>query len=196
MTSATCVHEDGNLALFEGSRLKALAFEPKPSAAFSPDYVAEFDSLGFAEQIDARRIRLHWGLPGPPFADVVLGDGASVEPTAPKDSVCEGAAGVPNIFGDDVRKARKRLRAFGWLPSRPPRNDPMSGGEELFRQGVFEVEACSGTGYGFCAFNYESKKGFGLRVISMGEEYGVIGWTPYCSGKWRDRLPGPGFYSM
>ena len=89
MTSATCVHEDGNLALFEGSRLRAIAFEPKSSAASDPDNVAEFDSIGFAEQIDSRRIRLHWGLPSPPFADVVMSDGISIEPTAAKDKVCD-----------------------------------------------------------------------------------------------------------
>jgi hypothetical protein len=194
MTSATCVHEDGNLALFEGSRLKAIAFEPKPSAASDPDDLAEFDSLGFAEQIDAHRIRLHWGLPAPPFADVVLRDGISIERIAPKDPACGGAAEVPNVFGEKIADARKKLIAFGWRPQPPPADDPMTG---IFEGGdVPEVEACSGTGYGFCAYDYKHRKGFGLRVISVGEEYGVMGWTSYCSGDWKDRLAGPGYYSL
>ena len=187
-TSATCAHVDGNLAMFDEQKLMALAYLKPTSASMQSvssrggDTVAE-DSLGSAEQIDAGRIRLSYGLPSGPFADVVLGKEITVEPIAEKDAVCGGTAFVPNVFGSDIRKARLRLIAYGWLPTKPA--EAPSG---IVPPGVVEVEDCAGTGYGFCAFNYRHRKGFGLRVISMGEEYSVEGYSPYCSGMWKDRF--------
>ena len=66
----------------------------------------------------------------------------------------------------------------------------MTGGEVLVQEGVLEVEACSGTGYGFCAFSYEHKKGFGLRVISAGEDYHVTSYEIHCGGSGQDRSDG------
>lgn len=193
-TSATCFHLNGNLGVFNGSKVVAIAYWKRSAdnaLTHGSDEIE--DSLGMATQIDQRRIRLYWGLPAPPFADVVLRDGISVERTAPKDPACGGAAEVPNVFGEKIEDARKKLIAFGWQPQAPPPDEPMTG---LFEQALPEVEACSGTGYGFCAFNYKHAKGFGLRVISVGEEYRVYGSTPYCSGSWQDRLVGGGFYSL
>ena len=185
-TSSTCAHLDGNLAVFDGRNLKALAYMRAQSAPSLVVDVAAEDSLGSAEQVNPRRIRLTYGLPSSPFADVVLGEGISIEQVATKDPVCGGAAMVPNVFSEDIRTARKKLIAYGWLPKKPA--EEPSGGPFLFPPGVAEVEDCSGTGYGFCAFNYRHKKGFGLRVISMGEEFSVVGYSPYCSGSWKDRF--------
>jgi hypothetical protein len=188
--SATCAHVDGNLAIFDGGNLKALAYQPRSSkgatsgSALGIDVAAE-DSLGSAQQVDPRRIRLSYGLPSPPFADVVLGNGISVEPVAENDPVCGGAAVVPNVFGQDIRKARKVLIADAWQPQRPDEPDP--GGERLVRQGVPEVQTCSGTGYGFCSFNYRHRKGFGLNVVSMGEDDQVISVEPSCKASWLPR---------
>lgn len=175
-TSGTCIHRDGNLAIFDGSRLIAIAYkrpERNPEEAYP-------DSLGSAEQIDPRRIRLHWGLPSAPIADVVLSDGICIEHTAKEDRVCGGAALVPNIFEQDIRKARKKLLAFGWLPRRP--SEPLNGGidEDLRKQGVLEVEVCSGTGYGYCVFNYANRKGFRLVVTSAGDDPNVIDYGVNC----------------
>lgn len=175
-TSATCVHRDGNLAIFDGSRLIAIAYK-QPAKNLEEAYP---DSLGSAEQIDSRRIRLHWGLPGAPIADVVLRDGISIEHVAEDDRVCGGAALVPNIFEQDIRKARKKLLAYGWLPRRP--SERLNGGidEDLRKQGVVEVELCSGTGYGYCIFNYANAKGFRLVVTSAGDDPLVIEYRVNC----------------
>jgi hypothetical protein len=179
-TSATCANVDGNLAMFDGANLKALAYEPRPTGTRVSDGGVEVaqDSLGSARQVDPRRIRLSNGLPSTPLADVVLGDGISVEPVAAKDPVCAGAAVVPNVFGQAIRKARKVLIAHGWQPQRPDEPDP--GGERLVRQGVAEVESCSGTGYGFCSFNYRHRKGFALNVTTMGDYDRVVGVETSC----------------
>lgn len=170
-TSATCFHKDGNLAVFDGPRLKAIAYLNDPSES----------ALGSAEQIDQRRIRLNTGMPGAPYADVVLRDGIYIEQTAKEDKVCGGAAVVPNIYNEDIRQARKRLRVYGWQPQKS--SEEINGGldEDLKAEGVVEVEACAGTGYGFCKFNYVHSKGFGLEVISAGDDPNVIGFEAYCS---------------
>jgi hypothetical protein len=184
-TSATCAHVDGNLAIFDGRNLKALAYRPRSSKGGAPDpalgidAVAE-DSLGSARQVDPRRIRLFFGLPSPPFADVVVGNGISIERVAANDRVCAGAAVVPNVFGQDIREARKALIAHGWQSQRP--DEPDTGSERLRRQGVPEVEACSGTGYGFCSFNYRHRQGFRLNVVTMGDEDEVVGVEASCAG--------------
>jgi hypothetical protein len=184
-TSGTCAHEDGNLGIFEGPRVKAVVFEPAPSAAADPNDLGALDSLGSAEQINAKRIRLNWGLPSPPFADVIFRDGVSVEPIAKEDPVCKGAAAVPNVFGQDIRKARKRLIAYGWRPSRS--KDSLHGGieGELRAQGVVETESCSGTGYGFCGFDYRHPGGMSLSVLSTGDDYSVISYAVQCGRRQR-----------
>jgi hypothetical protein len=187
-TSATCAHVNGNLAIFDGGNLKALAYQPRPSGTqvhgLDGDPVA-VDSLGSARQVDPRRIRLFFGLPSPPLADVVLGNGISIERVAAKDPVCSGAAFIPNVFEQDIRKARKTLIAYGWLPQKSAGLDPE--GEGLVRQGVPEVESCSGTGYAFCRFHYRHRKGFDLSVTSMGEEYAVMDAEPSCKAPERRR---------
>lgn len=183
-TSAACFHQDGNLAIFDGSRLEAIAYRQHSSK--NPLTIGDQgveDSLGSADQIDERKIRLYYGLPSAPFADVVLRDGISIEQTGKEDRVCGGAAVVPNIYNEDIRQARKRLIAYGWRPQKP--TEELNGGidEDLKKQGVVEVEACAGTGFGYCAFNYEHKKGFGLRVISAGDDPNVIGYEAHCGRK-------------
>jgi hypothetical protein len=140
--------------------------------------VAAEDSFSIAEQVDGRRIRLSWGLPAPPFAYMVLRDGIFIEPIPAKDPVCGGAAYVPNVFGKDIRKSRKSLMAFGWRPERPSAD----GGRDptLNAQGVIEAGYCSGTGYGFCGFNYRHRKGLGLSVVSTGDGYPVISYAAQC----------------
>lgn len=190
-TSGTCAHLNGNLAIFDGHNLKVLAYERRRTTgkeygnSLGVDTAAE-DSLGSSEQINKRRIRLYYGLPSAPFADVVLSSGISIEQIAKQDPVCGGAAFVPNVFGQDIRKARKLLIANGWLPGRP--TEEVDKFSKSIGPGVVELENCSGTGYGFCAFDYRHRKGFGLRIITAGEDYGVTSYSTYCGGRPSDRF--------
>lgn len=177
-TSATCLHVDGNLALFEGPALRALAYQRRhhggtTGGSASGTGAEVEDSLGSAEQVDAHRIRLYYGLPGGPFADVVLGDGVAVEPVARQDSVCGGAAIVPNVFGEGIGEARKRLIARGWTEQ--------AGAEAAAGSAAGEAESCSGTGYAFCGFDYRHPKGFGLSVTTTGEERRVSSVAVQCT---------------
>ncbi len=172
-TSATCVHEHGNIAVFDRARLLAIAYWRDPSA--------EPDSIGSAEQLDEKRIRLNSGMPGPPIADIVLRQGIRVEPVASEDRLCGGSVVVPNVFGQPIQLARTSLIANGWMPSSSIAERNGGQDDDLARNGVPEVQSCAGTGYGFCAFTYRHRNGAALRVISMGEEQSVvIGSTVGC----------------
>jgi hypothetical protein len=173
-TSAVCYPKNGNLAVFDGSHLQAIAYSMRPSK-----YI-----VGTAWEMDERRIRLADGTPDAPFADVVLRDGILVEPTAPEDPVCGGSAVIPNIYNQGILQARKKLLAYGWRPKRPA--EPLNGGmdEALKAQGVIEVEACAGTGWGPCRFNYVHSKGATLAVVSRGEDSNppIISAEASCNG--------------
>lgn len=170
-TSATCYHNNGNLAFFDGALLAAIVYVRHPKE----------DYLGDAEQIDPSRIRLNTGMPGPPIADVVLRGALSVEAVASEDRFCGGSVVVPNVFGQSIQQARTALIAHAWMPS--PMTGERNGGQddELARNGVPEVQTCAGTGYAFCTFTYRHRNGAGLRVITMGEEVpSVVGSTVVC----------------
>lgn len=183
-TSGTCFHVDGNLGIFEGPDLKAIGYwrHSAKSPATQGDNGLQ-DSLGLAQPIDGERIRLWLGLPSPPFADVALRDGIYGQPVAKEDAVCGSAAAVPNVFGETIRHARRKLRSFGWMPVKPvSREDPVGGAESvLISEGVPEVEHCSGTGYGFCSLNYVHKKGFRLHIGTMGDDNIVRDYGVECS---------------
>jgi hypothetical protein len=167
-----CFPKNGNLGIFDGPRLKAIAYSQNNAV------------IGVAEQIDRQRIRLNTDTPTAPLADAVLSNGIVIERTAKEDRVCGGSAVVPNIYDQNIGTARTKLAAYGWRPQRP--SEALNGGfdEELKAQGVIEVEACAGTGWSPCRFNYVHQKGFGLTVISRGEEVAnVISYAAECRPK-------------
>ena len=90
-------------------------------------------------------------------------------PVAASDGVCGGRAKVPNINNMPIDKARAALKANGWEPvpsSEQDRTD--SRVAELVKLGVIEAEACSGTGLGYCSYNYRGEAGT-LSVTTAGD---------------------------
>jgi hypothetical protein len=87
-------------------------------------------------------------------------------------------AKLPAITEFTYHKARKRLLAAGWQPLQTKSfneadNDPdisYGNGRLFWRRGYVEVEACSGTGVGACAFLFKDAYGNRLRVTTAGEE--------------------------
>jgi hypothetical protein len=87
-------------------------------------------------------------------------------------------ARLPAITEMTYHRARKRLLAAGWQPLRTKSynradTDPdisEGNGPIFWRRGYVEVEACSGTGMGACAFLFRDAYGNRLRVTTEGEE--------------------------
>ncbi|MDZ3832568.1 MAG: hypothetical protein U0S50_12255 [Sphingopyxis sp.] len=162
-TSGSCEIRDGNVAIFDGGHLIALAYVRRSTAR----------SIGFAAPLEGGALRLWDGdiLPQP-LADIRISKARmTVGPVAAADRVCGGKAVVPNIYGQPINKARIALQAHGWTPvpggTSINRTDPREA--ELARRGVPEVTGCSGTGFGFCAFEYQ-RQGATLSVTTAGED--------------------------
>ena len=176
-TSGTCFIRDGNVALFDGGRLLALAYAPKGSKS----------SIGRVEPLEGGNARIWDGdPPGQPIADLRAEDGRMrIGPVAPLETVCGGKAVVPNIYGMPIDRARKALAEKGWrpVPGDPNAGDPRFGRErDLRKRGIVEVDGCSGTGFGDCSFTYKGASG-GLSVTTMGDADPpvVSGYDATCS---------------
>lgn len=161
-TSGTCQVNDGNVGVFDGSKLVALLYAEKGAE----------QSLGRIEALEGGGVRVLGG----DFLPTPLGDIRSIDdykfefnPVAASDGVCGGRAKVPNINNMPIDKARAALRANGWMPvpsSEQDRTDNRVA--DLVKLGVVEAEACSGTGLGYCNFNYRGEAGT-LSVTTVGD---------------------------
>ncbi|MBP0580053.1 PASTA domain-containing protein [Labrys sp. LIt4] len=161
-TSGTCLVNDGNVGVFDGSKLVALLYAEKGAKA----------TLGRLEALEGGGVRVLDG----DYLATPLGDIRSIDdykfefnPVAANDSVCGGRAKVPNINNMSIDKARAALRANGWVPVPSSEQDRAdSRVADLVKLGVVEAEACSGTGLGYCSYNYRSEAGT-LSVTTAGD---------------------------
>jgi hypothetical protein len=83
---------------------------------------------------------------------------------------------VPSIHGLSYAEAREKLVEAGWQPYAKHWsyvNDPniqTGNGSIFWAQGYHEICSCSGTGYGFCSFEFMDVYSNRLRVITAGME--------------------------
>lgn len=164
-TSGSCLLGAGNIALFQGGALKAII-------ATSDD---ERPSVARIAPIEGGGLRIWDGdFLSQPVADLqVAADGAAtIRPVAPRELVCKGKASVPNIYGMPIDKARTALRKAGWTPAPNTSAETVPGDSraiDLAKQGLVEVEDCSGTGFGYCGFTYKGPADTGLSVTTVGD---------------------------
>ncbi len=162
-TSGSCRSSDGNEALFEGEQLRWLVYGEEGASG----------RIGSIRPFEDRAVRI-WGgafLPQP-VADLhVDASGAvSLAALADEEQFCEGQATVPNIYGMPIAAAREELASAGWgpllgiLPGEPA--DLRA--EALKAAGIYEVQSCSPTGFGFCSFRYSGQFAQ-LSVVTVGE---------------------------
>ena len=121
------------------------------------------------------------------MADLRLGadESLTIQPLSAQEAVCRGTASVPNVYGQPINRARDLLARNGWspvIPRRPPGERPDVRVADLIRRGVPEVEDCSGTGFGFCSYNYRGD-GRTLNVTTVGDgDYpDVSGYAVRCT---------------
>jgi hypothetical protein len=162
-TSGACQLANGNVGIFKGGRLLALAYA-RPSAG---------GSIGSITPLAAGGARVWDGDIVPrPIADLApqAGGGFTIGAVAARDPVCNGAAIVPAIYGQPIDRARAALRRAGWnpVPTAIDTGNRDTRVGELAAAGVPEIEDCAGTGFGFCSFAYRGKAG-DLSVITVGD---------------------------
>ncbi|WP_157914171.1 hypothetical protein [Methylorubrum populi] len=161
-TSGSCEIAAGNVGIFEGEALRAVVYARKDAGR----------SIGRVATFAADALRLWDGdfLPQP-LADLRSDgpEGLSILPLAPLEAFCDGRSLVPNVYGQPVLRAREALRQLGWKPvNGPPPDDPASREAALIERGAIEVEACSGTGFGFCSYGYERPEAT-LSLVTVGD---------------------------
>lgn len=140
-------------------------------------------SLGAVSKTNLKNtFRLREFFPGMmPIADLYYnGHVARVQPVAPLEPYCEGRAPVPNIYGRDINSARKLLVNYGWQPSEGAADSNDSTTERLNDEGIHEVSSCSGTGFGFCSFDYQREGEILLFVTTMGDDFTVTDYAATC----------------
>ncbi|MFD2649374.1 hypothetical protein ACFSX5_16430 [Devosia albogilva] len=162
-TSGSCRSNDGNVALFESDQLRWLVYGEKGASG----------RIGSIQPFEDRAIRI-WGgdfLPQP-VADLhVDASGAiSLAALADEEQFCDGEATVPNIYGMPIAAAREELASAGWGPLLGilPGEPADSRAEALKAAGIYEVQSCSPTGFGFCSFRYSGQFSE-LSVVTVGE---------------------------
>ena len=174
-TSGSCEVAAGNVGLFEGEGLRAVVYTRKDAAR----------SIGRVVPFGADALRLWDGdLLPQPLADLqVEGEASlSIVPLAPLEAFCDGRSLVPNVYGQPVTRAREALRQLGWKPVKGPVPDhPASREAALIERGVVEVEACSGTGFGFCSYAYARPEAT-LSLVTVGDadDPVVSSYDPRC----------------
>lgn len=159
-TSGTCALDRGNIGIFEGGRIVALAHARSTAGR----------SIGALSPLPGRGARI-WDddLVRRPIGDLIrqAGGPVAIDKVAGEDQVCGGGAIVPNLYDQPIDRARMALRKAGWmqLTATGARSEQAV---QLAAAGIPEAEDCAGTGFGFCSFAYRGRAGT-LTVISVGD---------------------------
>lgn len=161
-TSGICFARNANIGIFSQADLVALAYTAKTSKTV----------LGPVAALDGGAVQV-WGGDGPgsPIGEIHDVQGVlRLQANAAEQPVCGGKAVVPNIYDKSIPEARKLLAAKGWAPKAPDEAPTeFDGAAGLAKHGIIEAETCSGTGVGYCAFNYSGPAGT-LSVTTVGGE--------------------------
>lgn len=162
--SAVCEIRDGNVGIFRGKSLVALAYGARHAT----------EVIGSITALEGGSVRVWSGEDVQyPEGDLRTARGGfTLGDVAEADQVCGGKASVPNVYGQSIDKARLAVLADGWRPSAPePAQVPAPGEREqhLSKAGVTEVQFCAGTGLANCAFDYTTPAGK-LSLETVGEE--------------------------
>ncbi|WP_198088259.1 Stk1 family PASTA domain-containing Ser/Thr kinase [Variovorax sp. E3] len=172
-TSGTCNITQGNVAVFDGDKLLALAYGKSADDA----------AIGNLTALEGGAVRVWDGdIVGSPVGDLRVEVDGTVRlgKLADEESVCKGQAKVPNVYGMPIDKARKALADKGWKPVRiKPDGESRQAG--LIKRGIVEVESCSGTGLAYCSFSYAGAAG-ALSIVTAGEKGlpNVVGYDVKC----------------
>lgn len=159
-TSGSCYVGKGNLAVFEGGKLRAIAYARSGSET----------TIGHIEPFGNGDLRIWDGeLLPQPIADLRRTEqGLAIGKLSRQERTCGGV--VPAINERPITQARKALIASGWRPvdHGAPEDRADRREKDLATLGVIEVESCSGTGFGYCSFDYE-RAGAALSVTTAGD---------------------------
>ncbi|MBF9052689.1 hypothetical protein LSUCC1028_00335 [Rhodobacterales bacterium LSUCC1028] len=147
-TSGTCWKAEGNIAVFLNSDLQGVIYTNDPTNT----------SIGRLNLHEGGIIRLHTGEPTDlPVLDIqYASDQFTMSEVSEFTTYCEGRHLVPNVYEEDISEARHGLLQMGWKPNTSRRESDEIGfiAERMRQEGITEVVGCSGTGMGYCRYEY------------------------------------------
>lgn len=162
-TSAMCFPVEGHVAIGDRTRLIAIISNAGNVRARID---MGFWGIGAVSRVPGSlSLRITDGTgASPPIAEIRIGpDGIRVGQLAPADAICHGRASMPNVYDRTITSASRTLLRVGWRPSR----------------GRLGLQSCSGTGVGYCLFNYRQGRR-SVDIITVGEDRHVVGYEPHC----------------
>jgi hypothetical protein len=172
-TSGACMVQDASLAIFSGEHLVAIVYDP---AANSDEGWSESGKV--VPTADPARLRIWPGFVGGPTADLVLTtQGLEIVDFPATTTYCANQVQVANVFGRELVAARTALLADGWEPQ-----PPAEPAENVYVDGLPEVQDCAGTGFAFCGALYRHSSGAQLSVQTVGENVSVMDYEVTCPG--------------
>lgn len=108
---------------------------------------------------------------------IVQGEGNQLTIQQESDARSRGEANIPVIYNLSYHEARVILVEEGWMPSRhrfsyyqEERSLQYGNGKRFWDLGYWEIVTCSGTGEGFCRFEFSDPSGRRLVIITAGME--------------------------
>nr|KIS30036.1 hypothetical protein TQ38_24960 [Novosphingobium sp. P6W] len=172
-TSGSCFVSKGNVGVFEGTTLRAVAY----AGSGSKETIGRIQPFGK----DGARI-WHGDIVPAPIADIRRSaQGLVIGKLAAEEQTCGGS--VPTINEMPITRARKELIAGGWSPvNHGTPDDRIDEREQALAQlGVTEVDSCSGTGFGYCSFDYRKGKAkLGVTTVGDNEDPSVSNYGVQC----------------
>lgn len=172
-TSGSCVVGKGNVAIFEGDQLRAIAY----GRSGTPQMIGHIEKFGK----DGLRIWDGDIVPAPVADMRVTDNGLVIGQLAAQERTCGGA--VPKINGMPITRARVALIGAGWKPVNHggPADRIDDRERELVEKGVVEVDSCSGTGFGYCAYDYtRTDARLAVTTVGDGEDPTVSDYSVSC----------------
>lgn len=172
--SGSCNIKDGNIAVYRNGVLQALVYDKD---------VDDYSELGAVVKSTLKNTFKLESITAPRRVIAELyfdGKMARVKPLSPLEPYCDGTAPVPNVREQVIQKARKVLMGYGWIPLDGEPHEADNIAQRLYDEGVKEVDSCSGTGFGYCNFDYTREGGAGLSVITIGDDFMVSGYYVHC----------------
>lgn len=79
--------------------------------------------------------------------------------------------------GMSYDEARQVIINAGWQPIPTTTDNPLDGTANWRKRGYHEVEACSGTGMGFCRFEFAGGRNRKLVVVTAGRDSSLHHWS-------------------
>ncbi|MFV0624514.1 hypothetical protein ACBY01_10950 [Sphingomonas sp. ac-8] len=172
-TSGHCFAKDPNIAFFRGDRLIGLLYGRGKNGIG----MNTLELVGGHLRVSDDTM---------PVGQFTLSDThLSFDAVAGSDPVCGGRFEVPAVFGQRYSQARTILAEAGWT-AKPSSVDAGEDARTLaYRTRFPDTDACSGTGYAYCAFSLVGPDGVTkLGITTQGEDADpiVVDYRTACDG--------------